>query len=81
MQQVVVLLRGLGVRDADEYTSHCFRLGAGVDVLEAHGLVAMLDFGQWRTPRSAEPYATADDQTARAMGSSLIDFSDDERSA
>ena len=78
MQQVVGLLRGLQVRDAELHTSHCFRRGAGVDVLETHGLRAMLEHGQWSTPRAAEPYASADEQTAQAMGVGAIEFSDDE---
>jgi hypothetical protein len=78
MQQVVGLLRGLQVRDAELHTSHCFRRGAGVDVLETHGLRAMLEHGQWSTPRAAEPYASADEQTAQAMCAGAIEFSDDE---
>ena len=77
MRQVVELLRALGVADASVYTSHCFRRGVGVDVLETHRLKAMLEFGHWSTPRSAEPYASADEHTAQAVGCTLVDFSDE----
>ena len=78
MQRVTSLLKGLNIRDATAFTSHCFRRGAGVDVLETHGLPAMLAHGQWSSPRAAEPYASADEQTAQAMGACLIECSDDE---
>ena len=78
MHQVVSLLRSLNVPDASAFTSHCFRQGAGIDVVEAHGLLAMLEHGQWSSPRPAEPYVSADEQTAHAMGASLLEFSDDE---
>jgi hypothetical protein len=78
MGGVVTLLKDLGVPQADRYTSHCFRRGAGVDVLEAHGLQAMLSFGQWSSPQSAEPYASSDEQSARALGHAIADCSDEE---
>ena len=78
MLLVVSMLKGLNISDAACFTSHCFRRGAGIDVLEAHGLSAMLDHGQWSSPRAAEPYASADEQTAQAMGTCLVDNSDDE---
>ena len=78
MRGVVSLLVQLGVPDAAHYISHCFRRGAGVDVLEEHGLQAMLRFGQWSSPHAAEPYASADEQTARALGQCLADASDDD---
>ena len=40
------IIRSLGIHDASMYTSHCFRRGAAVDILESHGLQAMLHFGQ-----------------------------------
>ena len=61
-----------------EFTSHCFRRGAGIDVLEAHGLKAMLTFGQWSSPQAAMPYASADEQTARALGTALADLSEED---
>ena len=78
MGGVVTLLKDLGVPQADRYTSHCFRRGAGVDVLEAHGLQAMLSFGQWSSPQSAEPYASSDEQSARALGHAIAVCSDEE---
>ena len=78
MRGVVGLLKELGVPHAERYTSHCFRRGAGVDVLESHGLQAMLTFGQWSSPHSGEPYASADEQAARALGHAITDGSDDD---
>jgi hypothetical protein len=40
----------------------------------------MLAFGEWSSPQSATPYASADEQTARALGTALTDFSHDDRS-
>ena len=78
MKNVVVLLKRIGVPDAETFTSHSFRRGAGVDVLEAHGLHAMLRFGQWRSPQSASAYASLDEQTATALGKLCTDVSDDD---
>ena len=78
MQGIVSLLRDIGVPDSQAYTSHCFRRGAGVDILEAHGLHAMLRFGQWRSPQSASSYASYDEQTAVALGRLCADLSDDD---
>ena len=78
MHAVVNLRRQLQVPDATAYTSHCFRRGAAVDILEAQGLQAMLSFGQWRSPVSAAPYASFDEQCAQALGAAVVDVSDDE---
>ena len=72
------LLDEIGVQHPERYTSHCFRRGAAVDVLEAHGLKAMLDFGQWHSPQAAEAYASRDEQTAQALAAAVVDFSDEE---
>ena len=62
------------------WTSHCFRRGSGVDVLEDRGLRAMLAHGEWAGPRSAAPYASSDEQRAVgiAAASRVVDASDDE---
>lgn len=78
MREFVKLLSGLAVGGAEAYTSHCFRRGAAVDVLEAHGLTAMLSFGQWASPAAASAYATHDEQTARALGTALLEESEDD---
>ena len=78
MAQFVTVLRGLGVKQWDKFTSHCFRRGAGVDVLEAHGLQAMLCFGQWSSPQAASSYASMDEQTAQALGETVADMSEDD---
>ena len=78
MAQFHRLASDCGESAAHEFTSHCFRRGAGVDVLEAHGLKAMLSFGEWSSPHAAAPYASSDEQTARALGTALADFSDED---
>ena len=72
------ILRYLDVSGADSFTSHCFRRGAAVDILESHGLSAMLRFGQWSSPQAATPYASADEQAA--MDLALADHSDEDHS-
>ena len=78
MRGVISLLRDIGVPDANDTTSHCFRRGAGVDILESHGLRAMLRFGQWRSPQSASAYASLDEQAATGLGRLCADLSDDD---
>ena len=78
MRGVVALLMELRVPDASGFTSHCFRRGAAIDVLEAQGLQAMLSFGQWSSPAAAAPYATSDEQCAQALGTAVAEVSDDE---
>ena len=78
MGKFILILVALRVPQAEFFTSHCFRRGAGVDILEAHGLKAMLEFGQWKTPAAAEAYASADEQAAHAMGTALAEFSEEE---
>ena len=78
MARIQGILSKLGIPNADEYTSHCFRRGAGVDVLETQGLKSMLEFGQWSSPQAAAPYASIDEQTAQALGTALADQSDDD---
>ena len=51
-----------------------------MDVLDAHGLKAIIAFGQWSSPQAAMPYATGDEQTAsaRARGMAMADLSDED---
>ena len=77
MTAVQSMLREIGVPDPETYTSHCFRRGSAVDVLERHGLQAMLRFGRWRSPAAAAPYASLDEQTA--VGLALAEASDEDR--
>ena len=49
-----------------------------MDVLEKHGLQAMLHFGQWSSPAAAVPYASWDAQTAQALGTAMADESEEE---
>ena len=76
MRKVRDIINTLGVRDVATYTSHCFRRGSAVDILERHGLQAMLRFGQWYSPFSAAPYASLDEQAA--AGLALAEASDED---
>ena len=67
MRKVQDILKTLGTPDVATYTSHCFRRGSAVDILERHGLQAMLRFGQWSSPFSAAPYASLDEQAAAGL--------------
>ena len=83
MQRLYPCLQATGVphQQVHEWTSHCFRRGSGVDVLEAHGVAAMVAHGGWSDPRAAEPYATADEQHAAGMATSallVMDLSEDD---
>ena len=51
-------------------------LEGGIDTNETE--TVLLEHGQWSTARAAEPYASADEQTAQAMGFCAIEFSDEE---
>ena len=64
-----------------EWTSHCFRRGCGIDTLHEKGVDAIVSVGDWSNPRAAEPYASADEQSAVRLSTSalrIIDASDDE---
>ena len=76
MGEIRHILRALQIPNSDSFTTHCFRRGSAVDVLESHGLQAMLAFGQWRSPQAATPYATAGEQTA--VGLALAEASGDD---
>ena len=76
MSKVQGILKTLGVPDVATYTSHCFRRGSAVDILERHGLQAMLRFRQWSSPFSAASYASLDDQAA--VGLALAEASDED---
>ena len=49
-----------------------------VDVLEKHGLQAMLACGQWQSPRSAAHYASFDEMDRYVLGAMAADASDDD---
>ena len=57
-----------------------FRRGSGVDILESHGVAAMVAHGEWADPRAARPYASADEQRAVSVAAALlsVDNSDDD---
>ena len=83
MQRLHPALRATGVADNQlhEWTSHCFRRGSGIDMLQDKGVDALLSHGDWSTPRAAEPYASADEQCAAQLAASALnvfDISDDD---
>jgi hypothetical protein len=75
-----LLASGIKEEDLSLWTSHCFRRGSGIDVLEDRGVKAMLAHGEWSDPRSASPYASADEQKAVAFAAAqlVLNASDDD---
>ena len=75
-----IIETGVSEQQAQSWTSHCFRRGSGVDVLEAQGVAAMVRHGDWANARSAEPYASRDEQFASALAHArwAVDASDDD---
>ena len=71
---------GISEDTLSAWTSHCFRRGSGIDVLEQHGVSAMVEHGEWADPRSALPYASAEEQRAVSLAAALgaIEASDDD---
>ena len=67
----VRILHSIGHPEAASFTSDCFWRGSSIDILEAHGFCAMLAHGRWSSPRTAEPYVSADEQSADALGVSI----------
>ena len=78
--QPALLASGVPLDEIQEWTSHVFRRGSGIDVLEERGVAALLQHGDWSDKRAAEPYASADEQAAvsQAAACSLVDLSDDD---
>ena len=74
------LLKEVGVPETDipGYTSHSLRRGAAVDILEQHGLQAMLAHGDWASPQAASHYATFDEMDRHALGRLAADLSEDD---
>ena len=64
-----------------DWTSHAFRRGGTVDVLQSKGTVAMMAHGEWAAESSAGAYASIDEidsEKLRAACQSMIDLSDDD---
>ena len=64
-----------------DWTSHAFRRGSSVDILQAGKVNAMMKHGEWSTETSAHSYATLDEistQRLRASCVSMVDLSDDD---
>ena len=74
----------LSARELDyvrDWTSHAFRRGGAVDILQTKGMEEMLQFGEWASVRSASSYATPDEissQVLRMASAAIIDLSEDE---
>ena len=75
-----LLETGVPAAEIHLWTSHCFRRGSGVDMLEDKGIRAMVDHGEWSSARAAEPYASSDEQRAVALAAAAlcVDDSDDD---
>ena len=80
MKRLQPLLATSGVPEEDmcQWTSHCFRRGSGVDMLEEQGVRAMVAHGGWANPRSAEPYASAEEQRAVSFAAAQHSIEDSE---
>ena len=61
-----------------EYTSHAFRRGVAVDILERQGLSAMLQYGQWQSVRSVSRYASWDEMDRQMVGTLTAEASDED---
>ena len=64
-----------------DWTSHAFRRGSAVDILQTRGVAAMMKHGEWGSEAAAQAYATIDEmdtQKLRAACTSVVDLSDDE---
>lgn len=67
---------------AADWTSHAFRRGSAVDILQAQGVQAMMKHGEWAAEGSARAYASLDEintEHLRAACVAMIDLSDDDR--
>ena len=63
------------------WTSHVFRRGSAVDILQASGVKAMLRHGEWASETSAHAYASLDEidsEKLRISCTALVDISDDD---
>ena len=63
------------------WTSHVFRRGSAIDILQANGVRAMLKHGEWAAETSAHAYATLDEidsEKLRTACTTFVDISDDD---
>ena len=76
----LLLETGVPSGELHEWTSHAFRRGSGVDMLEERGVQAMLRHGDWSDRQAAQPYASADEQAAVSLASAcqFVGVSDDD---
>ena len=68
--------------DINQWTSHAFRRGSSVDILQSKGVRDMMSHGEWMTESSAQAYATLDEietERLRTICQSWPDLSDDDR--
>ena len=82
MHRLRPLIQESGVPESELHlwTSHAFRRGSGVDVLESQGVAAMVAHGEWSDPRAAQPYASLEEQRAVSLAAAAeaIDASEDD---
>ena len=65
-----------------DWTSHAFRRGSAVDILETQGVQAMMRHGEWGSEKAAHAYASLDEITSqhpRTACTVMPDLSDDDR--
>lgn len=65
----------------NDWTSHAFRRGGAVDILQSKGVQAMLQHGEWAAEASAHSYASLDEvdtQKLKTVCLSWPDLSDDD---
>ena len=74
----LLLETGVPGDEASQYTSHSLRQGVAADILERHGLQAMLEYGQWATPQAASHYTSWDEIDRQTLGQIAADLSEDE---
>ena len=64
-----------------DWTPHVFRRGSAIDILQASGVAAMMQHGEWGSEAAAHAYASIyeiETEKLRAACASMPDLSDDE---
>ena len=64
-----------------DWTSHVFRRGSAVDILQSRGVAAMMRHGEWGSEAASHAYATLDEidtEMLRAAYCSVVDLSDED---
>ena len=64
-----------------DWTSHVFRRGSAVDMLQSKGVAPMMQHGEWGSEAAAHPYASLDEvdtEKLRAACCAMVDLSESE---